>query len=101
MSRDMRLYLATGLSSTAMILLLGLGWSRPDLLPDAPWLALASLAWLLEGISWYYALRAYKERRAVKGHDIALARALWIVVAMVIAYVILWVGFSEATLPRS
>lgn len=94
------LFLITSLCGTALILLLALAWSRPDLLPDVPWLALVAVAWVLEGVSWYYAIRVYGERGKLRPQDLTIARILWMCGAAIIAGPVLWGSLSQRGLPR-
>lgn len=100
MTRATLLFLLTSLFATALILLGALGWSRPDLIPDALWLALVAVAWLVEGVSWYYALRLYGERGKLRPQDCTVVSILWICGAAVISAAAVWASLSATGLPR-
>ncbi len=101
MTRVTVLFLLSSLFATALILLSALGWSRPDLIPDLPWFAIVVVAWLVEGVSWYYALRLYGERGKLGPQDRTMVGTLWICGVLAIAAAAVWASLSAEGLPRA
>ena len=100
MTRSTTFFARAGAISTALIAFAIYMWTRPDLLADLPWVLLAIIAWLSEGVMYYYAMRVYAEQGKLRRRDASLVWLAWGGVMVFLVLLAVWAALAPAGIPR-